>query len=451
MTAPRHRLGGELFDRIAVGDGGPEAVRVLRSAQYSRRLMLVREVVARAREHGGSAAEHADRAWELLAAAYRSNPTAVVETLTYPSVGPAQLRSLGTLLGPAAGPADTDLLLATAVVAAGRAGLSGAVTLPVRHGRVLLPSLGAAQFGGAAHGEPACVRTGPAGTTVSVGGQRVRALAPGAASTSPDDPEPDGTGWLALHGLAGDGKGPVLDDLDPDAFPASAGAGRLPAAERVRWQRAFARARRVLRIAHPEQLAEVGAVFRAVVPVLSPDFRDLSGSSNETFGCTGMSAPRTALGFALDLAHEAQHNKLAALTHLFDLVDDRPGELFYAPWREDPRPLVGLLHGVYAHLGVARFWLRQLGVAREPAGRQRAWVEFARWRDVTREANGTLLDSGRLTPVGTRFARRMEGALAELHAQRVPEPAAARAAELARAHRGRWTRLHATRHHPARP
>ena len=27
----------------------------------------------------------------------------------------------------------------------------------------------------------------------------------------------------------------------------------------------------------------------------------------------------------------------------------------YVPWRDDPRPASGLLQGVYAHLGIARF------------------------------------------------------------------------------------------------
>ncbi|MGX2998233.1 HEXXH motif domain-containing protein [Streptomyces sp. JNUCC 64] len=449
MTAPRHRMSGALLDRIAAGDGGPEAARLLRRAQYSRRLALVREVVAHAERHGGPGAATAREAWTLLAAAHRASPRAVRETLTYPSVGPAQLRVLNALSGPEATARGTDRLLATAVTATLRAGLTTTTTLPVRHGLVVLPALGAARFGGVPHGEPALVRVlGSGAATVTAGGHRVTVTEP-LPSAPVTDPPPDGTGWLPLRVLAAPDGGPplVLDDLDADSFPASTGTGRLAPAELAHWQRAFTGARRLLRVAHAGQLAEAEAVLRAVVPVLSPDFRDLSGSSNETFGCTGMSVPRTSLGFALDLVHEVQHNKLAALTHLFDLVDDHPGDLYYAPWRDDPRPLIGLLHGVYAHLGVARFWLRQLAVVREPAGRDRAWTEFARWRDVTREAGGTLLGSGRLTPVGTRFVRGVAAALRALDAHEVPAPAAARAADLARAHRGRWTR----RHTAARP
>lgn len=32
------------------------------------------------------------------------------------------------------------------------------------------------------------------------------------------------------------------------------------------------------------------------------------------------------------------------------------GQRFYAPWRDDARPVSGLLQGAYAYLGLSRFW-----------------------------------------------------------------------------------------------
>ena len=55
------------------------------------------------------------------------------------------------------------------------------------------------------------------------------------------------------------------------------------------------------------------------------------------------------------LVHECQHAKLNAVLDLIPL--SRPDQArYYAPWREDPRPLGGLLHGAYAYLGVSDFW-----------------------------------------------------------------------------------------------
>ncbi|MFJ8826951.1 aKG-HExxH-type peptide beta-hydroxylase [Streptomyces sp. NPDC102467] len=59
------------------------------------------------------------------------------------------------------------------------------------------------------------------------------------------------------------------------------------------------------------------------------------------------------------LAHEAQHNKFAALPHLFDLFEPGGTELYYTAWRPDPRPPFALFHGAYAHTGVAQFWNRR--------------------------------------------------------------------------------------------
>ncbi|MFJ7420349.1 HEXXH motif domain-containing protein [Streptomyces uncialis] len=434
-------MSGALFDRIASGEGGREAAVLLRRAEYSRRLMLVREVVARARDHSAPVAAAALTAWSLLSRVHGTAPDVAREVLTYPSVGPAQLRSLSVLVGATDAVPCADPLLATAVAGALRANLPVTVTLPVRHGRVLLPSLGAALFDGVPDGEPATVRVGPGGASVTAAGQRVR-IPPDTGRPGPDPVS--GTGWLGLRPLlTAPGRTPLLlDDIDPDAFPAAPGTGRLPAARWAHWRRTFADARRLLRAAHPGPLAETEATFRAVVPVLAPPGRDAAGSSDETFGCTGLSTPRDARDLALALVHELQHNKLAAVTHLFDLTSERPGEYFYAPWREDPRPLGGLLHGVYAHLGVALFWHRQSGAERTADGRRLAWVEFARWRDASREACGTLLASGRLAPVGARFAMGMADALDELGARSVPPVAAARAAALSRAHRGRWAARH---------
>jgi HEXXH motif-containing protein len=46
----------------------------------------------------------------------------------------------------------------------------------------------------------------------------------------------------------------------------------------------------------------------------------------------------------------------AAVTHLFEPGGEGRS---YAPWRPDPRPLLGPFHRAYAHLGVADLWNRR--------------------------------------------------------------------------------------------
>jgi uncharacterized protein len=102
------------------------------------------------------------------------------------------------------------------------------------------------------------------------------------------------------------------------------------------------------------------------------------------------------------LVHEFQHAKLFALSDLYDLVDTSSSIRLRVPWRDDPRPPEGVLHGIYAHLALA-----QLSSSRGPEGnsaslRYRAWV---------RNACNALLETRTLTPDGERFVAGMLGAV----------------------------------------
>jgi HEXXH motif-containing protein len=136
-----------------------------------------------------------------------------------------------------------------------------------------------------------------------------------------------------------------------------------------------------------------------------------------------------ARSVAVTLAHELQHTKLVALMDLFPLLRPDPAERFYAPWRDDPRPLAGLLHGTYAHLGVAGFWRRERD--HDEGGH----VEFARWRAAALDATATMLGSGRLTEIGRDFVTGMAEVLAGWADEPVPATALERARALADEHR----------------
>jgi uncharacterized protein len=107
---------------------------------------------------------------------------------------------------------------------------------------------------------------------------------------------------------------------------------------------------------------------------------------------------------------------------LFDLCRSTDGRLFHALWRDDPRPLEGLLQGTYAHLGVTDYWRvrrhRTGGEAAAEAARR-----FARWRMATAEAIETLADSGALTEQGERFVAGMQATVGSWLDERVPQSA----------------------------
>lgn len=242
---------------------------------------------------------------------------------------------------------------------------------------------------------------------------------------------------------------------DSDRFGLTT-TGRLSPAELAHWQDCLSEAWRILVTRHAPAADILAAVVDVVVPVQpDPAARGISATSADAFGAVAMSAPEDGRSLAVGLLHEAQHSILNATQYLFDL-HQRPHQLGYSPWRDDPRPTSGILHGAYAYLAVTRFWRTEAGLDepepkktrdagtskqhapsvegeqrrephdagaqtwgdqdngghdggrrdsdRESAGPDRlARFEYARWRAAVAEVSGRLLEQGGLTRAGERF------------------------------------------------
>ena len=99
MSLRPHIMPPDLFEALAKGDGGPEAVRVLAAAQYSKHLLLLRGVLATAQAAGHGQAPLAQRGYDLLADAQSHDPAAADAVIRHPSVGAWALRTLRALRG----------------------------------------------------------------------------------------------------------------------------------------------------------------------------------------------------------------------------------------------------------------------------------------------------------------------------------------------------------------
>jgi uncharacterized protein len=154
-----------------------------------------------------------------------------------------------------------------------------------------------------------------------------------------------------------------------------------------------------------------------------------------------MSEPPNPDTCASTLAHELQHVKLCAVLDIVKLTSPDEGSRYYAPWRDDPRPIAGLLQGAYAHVGVTEFWRRQRQLAVGPA-QLRADGQFALWRAGTTQVIDTLLSSDQLTTVGTDFVRRMSETAGSWTSEPVSAQAQTFALREARSHLARWELRH---------
>ncbi|MFF0310932.1 HEXXH motif domain-containing protein [Streptosporangium sp. NPDC004379] len=442
MNLGAHHLGETVFRALAAGGGGA-AVRDLASAQHSRHILLIRGVVDAAAGAGHPQAARVRRAYDLLADVQAHAPAEAEAVIRHPGTGAWARRTLRALHAGAAAPdggspqrapAVPEGLAAVAAAAAIRAGFAAVIEVPLHEGTVVLPTLGRAVPVPGGDGDRAVVRVTPRGEAEIMGGDgRVRV---------PADHRTDAPGWHGVRRLSAEAGGTgiklLLDDVDAHCLPAATTtAGRLTEAEAGNWRTLLDGAWELLVKHHWTVAAEIGEIVRVLAPLAPPASGQVSVSSRETFGCVALSTPEDDRVLAVTLAHEVQHAKLTALLDLVPLTLPDTGARYYAPWRDDPRPVSGLLQGVYAHLGVAGFWRRQR-LHEYGNSAIRANAEFARWRDAAAEAVRTLTASGALTPEGTAFVSAMGRTLAGWCGEPVPDTALGLARRAAERHRRDW-------------
>ena len=426
MDMRHHALPWDLFYALAAGGGGADAMRELAAAQYSKHVFLLRGVLEAARDAGAEQARLAHHGYDLLAEVQRHAPEVAASVIRYPSVGAWALRTVRAARGeqPAPGAVPSGLSVVGAAAAI-RARLPAEVEVPVVGGIVALPSLGLAT----ARGRTAVVRSTTAGADVSSAGGAVKV---------PHDPRADAPGWLGLRHIEAGALDVLIDDLDPFRMPGSDNlAPRLSASEADRWRTTLRQAWPLLEAQHLEWAAEIAAAVTVLVPLNRPHHGQVSSSSPEAFGSIALSEPPDPSRCAATLAHEVLHLKLGALLDIVTMTMPDDGRRYYAPWRDDPRPVSALFQGVYAHLGVSAFWRRQRHLEEGAAG-LRAHTEFARWRAAAASAAETLRSSGRLTPAGLDFTSKMAETLSDWQDEPVPAEAQALARRDAAEHLARW-------------
>ncbi|MGW5846716.1 HEXXH motif domain-containing protein [Streptomyces sp. NPDC055254] len=370
---------------LASTEPSPDGTRLVRDIRRSKRLVLLRAVLDAA--PGGPTGETADH-WALLEDAERHAPAAVRDVLHYPATGVWAEETLRRLHAPHGPAPDLAHLGAVAVAAALRAGIAFTTTLRPVHGRLVLPTLGLLRP----------ERPGPLALTER--------------SWDPDDPA-----TLPLHALPGGGT--TLDDLDPYRAPGPARpapvrpARRLTAKGHKRWDTQWSGALTLLHRYDTTRAEETVHLLRSVVP--------LAGGSRSS-GATLPAAPGSVLAraqappaLAATLVHEVQHGKLAALADVLTLHTADRTARHWAPWRADPRPLEGLLHGTYAHLALAGYWQRAALY-----GARGAWAQHARIRAQVAAVLPALRAHDRLTSAGREFTDAM--AAAERAMDELPPP-----------------------------
>ncbi|WP_307870812.1 FxsB family cyclophane-forming radical SAM/SPASM peptide maturase [Micromonospora sp. C51] len=371
----------DLLDDLGTGHGSGASLHRLAAAQLAYVRGLLVQIADRVA--GTPLAE----AWELIVRLDEEATEAVSATFAHPYLRRWARRCLAPVAGEAP---DWAYLGALAAAAAVRAGVDTDIEVPVRSGLVHLPGLGAQAID-----EP-----GERSARLSIAGGGFTARAGRSLVTVPPAGATPPAGWAPVRQVELSGWTLLIDDIDPyrDCYQWPV-TGRLDPAQLASWRRSLAAAWARIEHTTPGQIAGLRAGLRTVTPLrVDPGGRLRSAASRDAFGALG-TVPAAPDPLAELLVHEFQHVKLGAVLDVSQLYDPAYRKRLSVPWRDDPRPLEGVLQGTYAHLAVADIWRARPG----PLARQR----HRRYRGWTVRAIDELAGTGALTEHGHRFVRRM--------------------------------------------
>ncbi|MGH3902809.1 MAG: HEXXH motif domain-containing protein [Pseudonocardiaceae bacterium] len=407
------------------------------TARRSRTLALLQTLVDTANELNHVDALTTRYAYRALAEVRRAAPHAVDHVLDYPSVGAWATRTVLLLRRGATTTARPGDLATVAAAAAVHGGVPMTIRLAPDPSRMVLPlpSLGFA-----------LVRSPQGDICLQSDGDATELIVAGTTVRIPADPHQDESRWRGIPKITVN-KHRQRADFLVDGWTSTYLPPELSSRQRVfdpaemeQWRSLIAGGWDLLVLHHPEMAREIAAAIRVLTPLPAPPCGLTSATLADGFGCVFLSIPPDARSVAVTLAHELQHAKLTVIMDLFSLLESDTGELFYTPWRTDPRPLVGLLHGTYAHLSIAGFWRRQRHHEPDAPDARYAHTEYARWRQATRDVASSLLASGRLTATGRFFVSAMVQVLDEWASDAIPDEALTLARQVAQEHRTRAAR-----------
>ena len=178
----------------------------------------------------------------------------------------------------------------------------------------------------------------------------------------------------------------------------------------IKWRSTMEQAWAWIAECSPALAGEMPMSLRAIIPVRSSAVDvHASASFREAPGLIALSWTPDASIMAEALVHEYHHQKLNALLNLDPLISGPSGEaIYYSPWREDARPLLGVLHGAYAFQAVLQFWSGMFSAGipllHERRIRQRMYLLKAQ----VRTALASLREYAELSPLGEAFLAAME-------------------------------------------
>jgi HEXXH motif-containing protein len=160
----------------------------------------------------------------------------------------------------------------------------------------------------------------------------------------------------------------------------------------------------------PAATDDLRAFFRGVLPIYSGPGHWNSASTNEIPLALQLTFPDASTPLALgeSILHETAHVKLDLLMTMVPLLDNSADLQYRHPWREDLRPLSGVLMGAHAFLNVVVYYREMIEAG---LGGAEADREFVRRQGEVLTALELLGEQARFTNEGMALFEAMVAAL----------------------------------------
>lgn len=431
---------------VATGRYTNDIIVLLEAAEYSKNVLLL-EMIRRTVQQAGSsiASKVLQSTIKALSDVQAHSPNVVTRLLRMPHFGYWAAYSLtrmrsgshsDQLISPVA-QAELGYVAGFAAVSALLTGHHLDVLLPVLNGTVFLPTLGEIRLRGGP--EPAWLRLKVSGasTELVLGSSIIKVPIDASAPVNNDQ-----FLWIPTPRLQTTYKGLALSVLLEGSDPFLARLGPMPSQRTQQsieiWQKCLDAAWQLLTRRHHTLARALARGVTTLIPLneLRPN-NPISAASGWAWGAIALSAPSEPLSLAETLIHEFHHLLLGAIEDIEPLIFGNDREVYYSPWRGDPRPLPGILQGSYAFLGVTAFWRTEYRNGQAKT-RSHAEIAFSLGRRNVLDALNTLNESSALTAAGHFFVAAMRNRLDSWLREPVSEWAEAVASEIDAEHRLRW-------------
>lgn len=185
----------------------------------------------------------------------------------------------------------------------------------------------------------------------------------------------------------------------------------LNAIDILKWESPIDQSLDWIHLASPEMFREIQRAVRCIVPVCAdrPDVHT-SASFREAPGLMVLSWTPDAAVMVEAIVHEYHHNKLNSLLMVDRLiVGPTDDAVYYSPWRLDPRPLSGILHGAFVFQAVLEFWHNFFSAGIPLLQRDRIRHRMYLIQSQTRQALRILEREGEFSDLGHALLEAMKG------------------------------------------